>query len=240
VTAPLGSARLFVDHRGRVDSVVVLYGLAQAVATDATRVVEVGCGRGVHVDPEGQGRRLHDLRAPGRHVLGIDVDPVGAENPVLDEFRLIDGDHWPLEDDGADLVVCDWVLEHVQDPAAFVAELRRVLRPGGVFLARTVNRRSVLAVGSRAVPQRAHARVLARLQPGRQEQDVFPTAYLMNSRAQLAPLLDGHFEWTTSTHPGLEHYAARFPRVGGVLSAAEVHLLPGAAQTALVVAARLL
>jgi len=236
---PLGSHRFFTDHRGTVDSAVVLFALAQSVAVDATDVVDVGCGRGVFVDPEGRGRRLHDLRAPGRRVIGIDVDPVAAENPVIDEFRLITGARWPLEDASADLVVCDWVLEHVQDPPAFVAELRRVLRPGGAFLARTINRRSLLALGARAVPNTRHAGVLAKVQPGRAEQDVFPTAYRMNTRRALAPLLDPHFEWTTSAHPGLEHYAVRWPWLASAVAAVEPRVLPRSAHLALVVAARL-
>lgn len=236
---PLGSHRFFTDHRGTVDSAVVLFALAQSVATDASTIVDVGCGRGVFVDPEGRGRRLHDLRAPGREVIGIDVDPVGADNPVLDEFRLITGASWPLADSSVDVVVCDWVLEHVQDPPAFVEQLRRVLRPGGVFCARTLNRRSLIALAARVVPNARHARVLAKVQPGRVEQDVFPTAYRMNTRKALAPLLDPWFDWTTSAHPGLEHYAVRRPWLAGAVAALEPRLLPRSAHLALVVTARL-
>jgi ubiquinone/menaquinone biosynthesis C-methylase UbiE len=170
-------------------------------------------------------------------VIGVDVDPAGSANPVLDEFRLITGERWPLEDGSVDLAVCDWVLEHVQDPAAFVDELDRVLRPGGAFVARTINRRSLLALGSRAVPSRAHAAVLARMQPGRAAQDVFPTAYRMNTRAALAPLLDGRFEWSASTHPGLEHYAMRFPRLAAAIATVEPRL-PSSTHVALLVTAR--
>lgn len=223
-----------------MDSAVALFALAQALAGDAERVVDVGCGRGTLVDPDdGRGRRLHDLRGPGRTVLGIDVDPVGAENPVIDQFRLISGSTWPLADDTVDLVVCDWVLEHVQDPAAFVSELRRVLRPGGAFLARTISRGSPFALVSRSVPDTVHARVLARVQPGRVAEDVFRTTYLMNSRRALAPLLDADFDWTTSTHPGLEHYATRWPRLASAIAAMEQRVMPAGGRTALLVAARL-
>jgi SAM-dependent methyltransferase len=40
----------------------------------------------------------------------------------------------PIEDGGFDFVLCTEVLEHVADPARVLAELRRVLRPGGGVL----------------------------------------------------------------------------------------------------------
>ncbi len=94
--------------------------------------------------------------------------PAGADNPVLDEFRLIGEDgRWPLDDASVDLAVSDFVLEHVTDPEDFVRELARVLRPGGVFIARTISRDSVLAAAARIVPNDRHAGALGHLQPGR-------------------------------------------------------------------------
>lgn len=44
------------------------------------------------------------------------------------------GEALPLADSSADAVVCTLTLCSVRDPAAAVAEVRRVLRPGGIFL----------------------------------------------------------------------------------------------------------
>jgi SAM-dependent methyltransferase len=234
---PLGSFRVFEDYRHSVNSTVVLFTTALALAADAQTVVEVGCGRGAPVDPAGRGRRLHDLRGLGRTVIGIDIDPVGAENPVIDEFRMIDGDRWPLEDASVDLVYSDWTIEHVRAPERFVAELSRVLRPGGAFVARSVSRRSLLSLAARIVPNRQHAKVLARMQSGRAEQDVFPTVYGMNTVPALSALLDPDFDWSVSFHPGLEQYALRWPRLARVVAAVEPHL-PRRMQMVLIVNAR--
>ena len=68
---------------------------------------------------------------------------------MIDEFRLIGPDgRWPLDDASVDLAVSDFVLEHVTEPEAFVAELARVLRPGGMYIARTISRRSALAAAA--------------------------------------------------------------------------------------------
>jgi SAM-dependent methyltransferase len=198
--------------------------MAQALAADASTIVDVGCGRGALVDRTDDGRALHDLRGPGRRIIGIDIDPVAAENPVIDEFRLIADGRWPLEDSSVDLAICDWVLEHVTDPLRFVAELSRSLRPGGAFLARTVSRRSPVSVAARIVPNHRHSTVVTRLQPRRQSEDVFPTAYGMNDPKTLAALLDDQFDWALSFHPGLEQYALRSPRLARVVAAVEPRL----------------
>jgi len=235
---PLGSIRFFRNHRQTVNSAVLLFATAQALAADSRVIVDVGCGRGVFVDQMGQGRRLHDLRGERRKVIGLDVDPAAADNPVLDEFRLVTAQTWPLADDSVDLVVCDWVLEHVQEPVLFVRELTRVLRPGGAFLARTVSRYSPVAVLSRVIPDRYHLRVLARAQPDRLAQDVFPATYRMNSRRSLSALLDADYDWSTSAHPALESYVFPWPRLATATAAFERHL-PRSTHLALLVSARL-
>ena len=130
------------------------------------------------------GGAWQDLRGEGRTVVGIDIEPIGAENPVIDEFRLIGEDgRWPLDDGSVDLAVSDFVLEHVTDPQAFVARARP--------------RRCGPAASSSPAPSAATPSSppppawcpttptpvsLERLQPGREERDVFRTAYKMNTR----------------------------------------------------------
>lgn len=40
----------------------------------------------------------------------------------------------PLESASADIVICNQVLEHVNDPLRALSEVHRIMRPGGVFL----------------------------------------------------------------------------------------------------------
>jgi SAM-dependent methyltransferase len=78
-----------------------------------------------------------------------------------------------------------WVLEHVRQPAAFLAELWRVLAPGGqvVFLTPNVWNYNVWLI--RAVPNRLHPILTQRLYD-RQEHDTYPVAYRINSVKRLA------------------------------------------------------
>jgi 2-polyprenyl-6-hydroxyphenyl methylase/3-demethylubiquinone-9 3-methyltransferase len=50
------------------------------------------------------------------------------------------GEALPYADAAFDIVVCVDVLEHVQDLSKVLAEVARVLKPGGVFLFDTINR----------------------------------------------------------------------------------------------------
>ena len=237
MTTSLGWDEIFDAHKSGWDSVLPFLGVAQALAAEASVVVEVGCGRGMEADDR-TGRILQDLRGPDRRVIGIDTDPAGAKNPLIDEFRLIEQtSRWPLDDACVDLAVSDWVLEHVDDGPAFVAELTRTLRPGGVFVARTVSRHSPLSVAARMVANDQHNRWLRVLQPKRLEQDVFPTRYRMNTEKDLRHLLDADFEWTVLHRVGMEQYLLRWPRVTRAVMAVEPRL-PKALQMTLVVYAR--
>jgi SAM-dependent methyltransferase len=177
-----------------LDSSVIFYARVHQLLTPEAVAVDVGCGRGTQADDPVKLRRdLRILRGKCRQVIGIDVDPDARDNPFVDEFRLIEpACRWPLADASADVAVADFVLEHVADPDAFFAETARVLRPGGVVCIRTINAWSYMALASRMTPNRAHARLLGRLQPERRHEDVFPTLYRCNSVRRLRRAFDAH------------------------------------------------
>jgi SAM-dependent methyltransferase len=150
----------------------------------------VGCGRGAHAEDPVQIRRdLRNLRGKAKRVIGMDVDSAARDNPFLDDFIQLGAGPWPVEDDSVDLIVCDHVLEHIEDPRAFFGEVRRVLRKDGHICIRTPNLWGYSSLFSRLIPNRYHARVTARVQQGRKEQDVFPTFYRCNVPSRIRSLL---------------------------------------------------
>lgn len=85
------------------------------------RVLDVGCG----VKP------YYPFFADGMtEYIGVDLG-----NPHADVEAP--ADDLPVADAGYDLVLCTQVLEHAEDPAKVVRELRRVVAPGGRVLAST-------------------------------------------------------------------------------------------------------
>jgi len=170
----------------RADSTWLFYSYVNALLTPQSVVLDLGAGRGElgQSMPDGFIRNLAILKGRVARVVGVDVDPVVTKNPFLDEAAVIaPGGALPFPDAAFDVIYSDWVLEHVDDPAPFVRELERVLKPGGWFCGRTPNKLGLVALGARLVPNRLHTRVLGVIEPGRQAIDVFPTRYRLNTLA---------------------------------------------------------
>lgn len=86
----------------------------------------------------GVGRYTHRLRAehPEATVVAIDKS-AGMLTEVEPPVMCADAQAVPYPDDSADAVLAMHMLYHVPDLAKALAEFRRVLKPGGTFLAST-------------------------------------------------------------------------------------------------------
>jgi SAM-dependent methyltransferase len=90
------------------------------------RVLDLGCRSGALT------RHFLD----GNTVVGLDVDPAALEKASalgIEPVRANVAEPLPFEDASFDAVVAGELFEHLQFPDALVAEIHRVLRPGGVL-----------------------------------------------------------------------------------------------------------
>jgi len=166
-----------------IDGTIHFYLRVNALLHAAGVVLDFGCGRGQDVgDGNPTRQQLSRLRGKVARVIGMDVDRACAGNPLLDEFRLLDGGpHWPAEDRSISLILCDNVLEHLPEPRMFFREAQRILKPGGYICIRTPNLFSYLGLATRVIPNSLHTRVLSQVQKNRKKEDVFPTLYRCNT-----------------------------------------------------------
>ena len=113
------------------------FDLNQAIFKDAgshQAGVDLGCGTG---------DLLESMKLHAQKVIGVDSSPRmleearkrfqdAAENI---EIRLGEIEHLPLSDAEADLAVISLVLQYLAKPEAAIAEVGRILKKGGLFIA---------------------------------------------------------------------------------------------------------
>jgi SAM-dependent methyltransferase len=108
--------------------------VAAVTAARPARVLEVGCGWGELA--------TWVARATGAEVVAIDLSPrmveLARDGGV--DARLGDVRQLPFENDSFDVAIAAWMLYHVADLDRGLAELARVLRPGGRLVAATNSR----------------------------------------------------------------------------------------------------
>ena len=98
------------------------------------RVVDICCGPGLY---------MVELLARGATVTGFDASSVMLElararvGPAAEVIEARLGDRLPLEDASVDLAVCALAIHYVEDKGPTLAELHRILRPGGALVLST-------------------------------------------------------------------------------------------------------
>jgi 2-polyprenyl-6-hydroxyphenyl methylase / 3-demethylubiquinone-9 3-methyltransferase len=107
------------------------------------RVIDVGCGGGILSEAMARG---------GARVLGIDLSQAvldvaelhALEAKLAVEYRAIAAEELAAASPRAfDLVTCMEMLEHVPDPAAMLAALAALVKPGGNVIVSTLNRKPI-------------------------------------------------------------------------------------------------
>ena len=173
-----------------IDGTIAFFNRVNSLLDPSFVVLDVGCGRGSHQeDPIDIRKNLRTIKGKVAKVIGIDVDQNAKDNPFLDEFHLIKENSWPVESNSIDLIICDYVLEHISNPDQLFLEIRRVLKNGGYLCIRTTNSWSYIAIAATLIPNKYHSKVTSAVQDGREQEDVFPTVYKCNSIRKLKNIM---------------------------------------------------
>lgn len=127
----------FIAVRNQVTDALVRLG--PVAPRNSCRVLEIGCSTGFKTF-------ALQHRLPEAEVCGIDPDAAAialargmAERmspvsfPRRPDFRVGVGEDLPFADDSFDAIFCVTVIEHVADVDRCLAEMARVMRPGGVL-----------------------------------------------------------------------------------------------------------
>jgi SAM-dependent methyltransferase len=141
---PVGTPGFFADLDAyRFDKLRYLPRVVDFASFRGKRLLEVGCGVGTDL--------VRFARA-GAIVTGIDLAPVSvelarrnfAQHRLSAELSVMDGEAMSFPDGSFDVVYAHGVLQYTADPGRMVAEIHRVLVPGGQAIVMLYNRRSWL------------------------------------------------------------------------------------------------
>lgn len=130
------------EHRYAAEPFV--HSIAQFTRHHGKRVLEVGVGAGTD--------HLQFARA-GCDLYGVDLTDEAIETAtrhlavygLSSNLQQNDAESLPFDDDFFDVVYSWGVIHHSTHPERIIAEIERVLRPGGLFIGMMYGRRSVFA-----------------------------------------------------------------------------------------------
>ena len=105
-------------------------------AHTSQRVLELGCG---------PGRYVAMLASFGYKVTGVDPCTFSDWESIKDKYQVdfisgVKGENLPFPNCHFDHAVCLGTILYLDDPVAALKELRRVVKPGGRLVVRTVNK----------------------------------------------------------------------------------------------------
>ena len=157
------------------------------LVNDQTHWIDVGGGKALFPHDEALSQEL-----AGRCKLLVGVDP--SENIHHNQFAH-ERHQCFIEDFETDhvfdLATLRMVVEHIQHPRPVAERLASLVRPGGHVVIYTPNRWSICSLTASMTPHFIHERAAQFLWRAKDE-DVFPTAYKMNTRDDLRCVFEEH------------------------------------------------
>lgn len=144
-----------------------------------SKILDLGCGHST---------LLAEIYKITPYSYGIDPDPESLKkNTMVKMIKNAYAHEIPFESNFFDLVVSTWTLEHIEKARESLAEIYRVLKPGGKFIFLTPNKWNYVVILIRLIPNKLHDFFTKKLY-GRGEGDTFPVRYKLNSKRQLIQL----------------------------------------------------
>lgn len=199
-------SRFYGSRPGWVDGTTEFHSLIRQAYAHGDKILEVGAG------PSNQTTNF--LTSIG-DVVGLDPDPAVMQNDALVEAKILTGDRFPFADGEFGLCVSNYVVEHVTDSLNHLREVARVLRPGGHYVFRTVNRSHYLGLITWLTPHFVHKLVANRARGlPIDSHDPYPTVYAMNTATAIrSAARHAGFEVAELNFVEKEPVYGRFPRI---------------------------
>ena len=128
-----------VDHRNSIIfskryHIGLISTVLKSIPPQSKRILDLGCG---------YGNVTKFLEKRGDTIVGLDLGGLFYRPYISKKLSFLKSDalHIPFRDDTFDSVISLDVIEHIDDDLSFVREVNRVLKPEGLAIIETPNRR---------------------------------------------------------------------------------------------------
>ncbi|HAO94103.1 MAG: hypothetical protein A2X93_09550 [Deltaproteobacteria bacterium GWC2_56_8] len=146
-------------------------------------LLDAGCGKkGI----------MNKYRGRFKYSVGIDLSLSAIKmNDSLDSYAQASLSDLPFRDGTFDIIISQWAVEHIEDPAVCFREFYRVLKKGGGVIVVTNSIYNPLMFFSSVFPEKIRDAIKKRLLPPEIEEDTFPTYYNCNTLAKSEEVFEG-------------------------------------------------
>lgn len=169
--------------------------LVSSVINDGTVLLDAGCGK----------KSLMARHNPGASMaVGMDISEEAIKRNRAFKFRIT-GDSYklPFRDERFNLVVSQWMIEHIERPETVMAEFHRVLKRDGHLIVVTNSLYHPMMLLSALLPAGFRDALKRRIFPSYIDEDTFPTYYKFNSLSTMDRVLtDAGFKKIFASYTG--------------------------------------
>ncbi|MBU2081797.1 class I SAM-dependent methyltransferase [Patescibacteria group bacterium] len=141
-------------------------------------IIDAGCGdNGI----------LSEFKSIPKLIIGVDVNKkLLDKNQIVNKKIIANLEHIPLDSNSVDIVISEFVLEHLRSPSFVLKEIFRVLKPGGVFIFITPNIINPIMALCKILPHTIHVSLRKTLL--KKEEETHFTYYKANTYRKLLKL----------------------------------------------------
>lgn len=171
----------------QIDSTLDFYLRIKTFLNKKSVVLDLGAGIGDWYNNDKKNpvlKKIMCLKNDVSKYIAADIDKAVLKNKTSHNNILIKNNRIPLKNNSIDLIICDWVYEHIHDVKKFKSEIDRVLKKGGHVCARTPSRYSYIAFFSDILENtKLKSKILYLSQPSRKK--FFKSYYNLNTKNKI-------------------------------------------------------
>ena len=175
------------------DGTIDFYLRIKSLLKEDFKVIDFGAGRASWFleDNNRTRKEIRLIKGKVKKVIAIDIDQSVLDNKASDEQILITNNEIKIEENSIDLIIADYVIEHIDNEEIFFSQVNKLLKSGGWLCARTPHKYSYISLLSLIIKNEYHSRFLNKTQPLRKEDDIFPTFYKLNTLSKIKKVFKG-------------------------------------------------